>query len=245
MFVGKPDFLLDAVQQLLLFVVICHRLAAFVRIVGCPSMKRAANPSEAGCCRPPAGAENRILSRRQGVFGAPGISGLRPWHAGRSRRSWYPLSARLLQQEREMPDAGTSMQPTECRPTVLLVDDHEESAHAWSTVLRMNGWEVVWAPDGNAALALARLARPDLLITDWNMPGRDGPGLCRAFREDLALASVPIILASSLQFPHGAAVLHDHFLQKPVQPSTLLAAMSGLLDGFAIWPAPADTPAAG
>ncbi|WP_408359645.1 response regulator [Paraburkholderia sediminicola] len=45
----------------------------------------------------------------------------------------------------------------------------------------MNGWDVVWAPDGDVALAFARLTRPDLYITDWNMPGMDGPALCRPF----------------------------------------------------------------
>jgi DNA-binding response OmpR family regulator len=92
----------------------------------------------------------------------------------------------------------------------------------------MNGWEVIWAPNGDAALGLARMARPDLLITDWHMPGLDGPALCRAFRDDATLATVPIILASSLTLPPDAPLVHDHFLQKPVETLTLLAAISTL-----------------
>ncbi|WP_421380846.1 response regulator (plasmid) [Paraburkholderia sp. DD10] len=69
---------------------------------------------------------------------------------------------------------------------------HAEIAHAWPTVLQMNDRGVVWAPSGDAAL-------PDLLITDWHMPGMDGPALCRAFREDATLAPVSIILAVTRQ----------------------------------------------
>src|SRR6266702_8047985 len=82
------------------------------------------------------------------------------------------------------------MKQSATRPVILLADDDEPAAAAWSTALRMNGWDVVWAPTGDAALALARTARPDLLITDWNMPGMDGPALCRAFREDPTPATV-------------------------------------------------------
>ncbi|WP_421380927.1 response regulator (plasmid) [Paraburkholderia sp. DD10] len=90
-----------------------------------------------------------------------------------------------------------------------------------------NGWEVIRAPSGDAALA--GLARPDLLITDWNMSGMEGPALCRAFRDDATLASLPIPLVSSLELPPGATVLHDHFQQKPSGTVTLLAAITVFL----------------
>ncbi|MDR6450503.1 CheY-like chemotaxis protein, partial [Paraburkholderia terricola] len=47
----------------------------------------------------------------------------------------------------------------EQRPVVLLADDDRLTAAAWTTVLRMNGFEVVWAPDGGSAWALARMGR--------------------------------------------------------------------------------------
>ncbi|MEC5409920.1 response regulator [Paraburkholderia sp. MPAMCS5] len=103
---------------------------------------------------------------------------------------------------------------------ILLVDDDKLTAAAWTTVLRMNGFEVVWAPDGASAWALARMGRPDLLLTDWDMPGIDGPELCRIFRNDPGLASVPIILASSFSLPSaGLTDLHNLFLQNRSMPS--------------------------
>jgi CheY-like chemotaxis protein len=76
---------------------------------------------------------------------------------------------------------------------------------------------------------LARAGRPDLLLTDWNMPGMDGPELCRVSRVDPLLAGVPIILASSLKSPPSTTpALHDLFLEKPADAAVLLAAVSGL-----------------
>ncbi|MCC8402043.1 response regulator [Paraburkholderia sp. MMS20-SJTN17] len=112
---------------------------------------------------------------------------------------------------------------------IILADDDKLTSAAWTTVLRMNGFEVVWAPDGGSAWALARMGRPDLLLTDWDMPGIDRPELCRIFRNDPVLASVPIILASSLSLPPaGAPDLHNLFLQKPVDAVALLTAVSAL-----------------
>lgn len=117
----------------------------------------------------------------------------------------------------------------EQRPVILLAEDDELTAAAWSAVLRLSGFEVIWAPDGSSAWALARAGRPDLLLTDWNMPGMDGPELCRVFRVDPLLAGVPIILASSLKSPPSTTpALHDLFLEKPADAAVLLAAVSGL-----------------
>ncbi|MBB4519682.1 MULTISPECIES: response regulator [Paraburkholderia] len=121
------------------------------------------------------------------------------------------------------------MKPSEPHPLILLADDDEQTAAAWTAVLRLNGFDVVWAPDGASAWALARTARPDLLLTDWNMPGIDGPELCRIFRADPTLASVPIVLASSLSLPPSSPpVLSDLFLQKPADATALLTAVSAL-----------------
>ena len=121
------------------------------------------------------------------------------------------------------------MPSVEQQPVILLAEDDELTAAAWSAVLRLHGFEVVWA-DGASAWALARASRPDLLLTDWNMPGIDGPELCRIFRDDPILECVPIILASSLSpTPSTTPMLHDLFLEKPAEATALLAAISGFI----------------
>jgi CheY-like chemotaxis protein len=124
---------------------------------------------------------------------------------------------------------ANAMEEQTSHPVVLLADDDPESAESWTAVLRSNGWNVVLAPDGATALLLARQATPDLLITDLNMPNMDGLSLCLAFRADPALATVPIILASGDPLPGDAITTsHDFFLQKPVGPMALVAAIAAL-----------------
>jgi hypothetical protein len=62
------------------------------------------------------------------------------------------------------------------------------------------------------------------------MPGLDGPGLSRLFRADPVLATVLVILASSLTLPPGdVPLLHDLFVQKPAEMLSLLDAISSLI----------------
>lgn len=157
-----------------------------------------------------------------------------------ARRAPVPIgqAARLLHMARRdfcclLPFQGNpwggDVERQEQRPVILLADDDKLTAAAWTAVLRMNGFEVVWAPDSGSALALAHMGRPDLLLTDWDMRVIDGIELCWIFRNDPVLASVPIILASSLSLPPaGSPNLHNLFLQKPVDAVALLTAVSAL-----------------
>ncbi|WP_090865250.1 response regulator [Paraburkholderia diazotrophica] len=116
---------------------------------------------------------------------------------------------------------------------VLLAEDDETIARAWTEALRLNGFEVVWATTGESALALAKTARPDLLVTDWLLPEIDGMTLRRLFRHDPELIHVPIILAlaSPLALPDDSASgLQTAYLRKPVDVSLLCATVSTLLD---------------
>ena len=122
---------------------------------------------------------------------------------------------------------GGDVERQEQRPVILLADDDKLTAAAWTAVLSMNGFEVVWAPDDGSAMALAHMGRPDLLLTDWDMPVIDGIELCRIFRNDPVLGSVPIILACSLSLLSADSLnLHNLFLQKPVDAVALLNAVS-------------------
>jgi len=87
--------------------------------------------------------------------------------------------------------------------TVLLAEDDDLCAAAWSTVLGLKGCDVVHAPNGAIALALARDRCPVILVTDWMMPEVDGLSLCLAFRVDPTLRCVPIVFMSSLPPDHG------------------------------------------
>ena len=80
--------------------------------------------------------------------------------------------------------------------TILLVDDDPDILQLLTLTLRPEGYRLLSASDGNAALEIARAERPDLLLLDWNMPGRNGLEVCRVLRAepDPELRDVPVVL---------------------------------------------------
>lgn len=80
--------------------------------------------------------------------------------------------------------------------TIVVADDDPGIADYIATVLREAGATVLTAPDGHAALALARAHEPAAIVSDVLMPGLDGVGLARALRRDVALRDRPMILLS-------------------------------------------------
>ncbi|WP_417741391.1 response regulator [Salipiger sp.] len=80
---------------------------------------------------------------------------------------------------------------------ILVVDDSDSVRRLISSTLRLAGYDTVEAPDGQAALGLARSAVPRAVITDQNMPNLDGIGFIRAFRKMPGSAGVPVIFLST------------------------------------------------
>jgi len=76
---------------------------------------------------------------------------------------------------------------------ILLVDDEQDLVWAVQHSLTDEGYEVLTAYDGVAALSLARRHRPDLVILDVVMPRLDGLQVCHRLRRDASLAAVPIL----------------------------------------------------
>jgi CheY-like chemotaxis protein/phosphoribosyl 1,2-cyclic phosphodiesterase len=106
-------------------------------------------------------------------------------------------------------------------PKVLLVDDEPDVLRLLTLTLRPEGFNLLTASDGDAALLLARAERPDLIILDWNMPGCDGLAVCRALRaeSDPRLRDVPIVLitaqASAQDMEEGFAAGVTDYPTKP------------------------------
>ena len=77
---------------------------------------------------------------------------------------------------------------------LLLVDDEPVQLKALRAHLELDGFTVLTAHDGIAALELVRSRRVDVVLSDVMMPRLDGFGLCLTIREDKALADLPIVL---------------------------------------------------
>jgi two-component system chemotaxis sensor kinase CheA len=84
-------------------------------------------------------------------------------------------------------------------PSVLVVDDVAAIRELERSLLAASGYEVRTARDGEEALELARARRPDLVVTDYDMPRLDGLGLCRTIRATPALASLPVLVVTANQ----------------------------------------------
>jgi CheY-like chemotaxis protein len=76
---------------------------------------------------------------------------------------------------------------------VLVVDDNRDAANTMALLLRKWGHEVNMAYDGNEALAAAETHKPDLILLDIGLPGRDGYEVARLIRARPALAGTTIV----------------------------------------------------
>lgn len=81
--------------------------------------------------------------------------------------------------------------------TILIVDDSPSVRRMVSMTLKGAGYTVVEADDGRTALTVAQQSRPDIVITDQNMPNLDGIGFIKAFRALPQAAGVPVIFLST------------------------------------------------
>src|SRR5215468_3875525 len=113
--------------------------------------------------------------------------------------------------------------------TILLVDDDPDILRLLTMTLRPEGYRLLSASDGNAALEIARAKRPDLLLLDWNMPGRNGLEVCRALRAELDpdLRDVPVVLLTAQveaeETAAGFAAGVTDYVTKPFKPAHIRA----------------------
>ncbi len=86
------------------------------------------------------------------------------------------------------------------KKTVLVVDDESHILHVVSLKLRNAGYEVITAQDGEEGLDVALQSRPDLLITDYQMPFMTGLELCEKLKEHAATARIPALMLTARGF---------------------------------------------
>jgi CheY-like chemotaxis protein len=120
------------------------------------------------------------------------------------------------------------------RPLVLFADDDAVGRAIARRVLDSMGLGVIVAADGQAALALAREYKPELLITDAFMPKLDGRELARTIKEERPATKVIVIsgVYKDPRYKHEALkdFKVDDYLTKPVDPASLLRAVQKLLN---------------
>jgi CheY-like chemotaxis protein len=113
--------------------------------------------------------------------------------------------------------------------TVLLVDDEPDNLWVYQLALEGNGHHALLADSGESGLSVALRELPDLIVTDWNMPGMDGVELCTRLKLFPALARVPVIMISARTPPDSKSGLWNTFLRKPVDLNAFESSIALLL----------------
>jgi DNA-binding response OmpR family regulator len=116
---------------------------------------------------------------------------------------------------------------------ILVVDDESHIQHVLSLKLRKSGYEVLTASDGEEGLHVAMASRPDLIITDLQMPYMTGVDLCRALAARSLTATVPVIILTA----RGYALSDEDLaigtirevVSKPFSPRLLLQMVQTIL----------------
>lgn len=128
-------------------------------------------------------------------------------------------------------DTGDQIRSTS-RNLILLVDDDEDFRTFVASELS-GRFEVLLAKDGAEGIQLAREHTPELILSDFHMPGMTGEVLCRSLKENLETSHIPIILLTSDRSKEtemaGVKSLADEFLKKPIDVDLLIARLDAVL----------------
>ncbi|HEV8440771.1 MAG TPA: response regulator [Methylomirabilota bacterium] len=120
---------------------------------------------------------------------------------------------------------------------ILLVEDNEMNRDMLSRRLQKRGYEVIVAVDGVEGVAMARTARPALILMDMSLPGLDGWEATRQLKAEPATGAVPIIALTAHAMAgdreKALAAGCDDFDTKPIDLMRLLAKIEALLGGAA------------
>lgn len=115
-------------------------------------------------------------------------------------------------------------------PAILVVEDERDIRELLVYVLTREGYRVLHAPNGQAALEKLERSDVDLVLTDVTMPVMDGAQMAKLIRSR-SRKRVPVVLLSALPEATIREVYdrHEVFLQKPFQVAVLLALIRRLL----------------
>lgn len=116
--------------------------------------------------------------------------------------------------------------PQDARSTLLLVDDETTNLQVLRHTLQ-HDYRLLFAKDGERALELVRIDRPDLILLDIMMPGLSGHDVCRRLKSDPATSAIPVIFVTALAdagheqdgFELGAV----DYISKPFNPHIIRA----------------------
>jgi len=148
------------------------------------------------------------------------------WEGVRQLSRIQPQDA-SIQQQPALPETPESVPQAPAAIKVLIVDDDNKLRRLLSHLLASAGYQVIEAGDGEEGLSLALQEAPQIVVTDWSMPGMSGLELCRTLRRMESGRHTFVLMLTAREeeervldaFNAGA----DDYVTKPFNPRILLA----------------------
>ena len=118
---------------------------------------------------------------------------------------------------------------------ILVIDDEGDLLELAKTRLEVSGYSVLTLDSGARALEVAKREKPDLILLDVVMPGKNGCEVCRDLKADAATRGIPVIIFTA-HYPEeeylkvgSSAIGADDYVLKPFDPKELLAKIKFLI----------------
>jgi DNA-binding response OmpR family regulator len=113
-------------------------------------------------------------------------------------------------------DAGSG------KPLILIAEDDPSVRMTLEFVLEDEGFDVLMAEDGEAALRAAGDRIPDVILLDQMMPKMDGKQVLSALKQDEATSAIPVLVLSGMARGAEEDWPGAHFVGKPFSPEDLI-----------------------
>jgi two-component system, OmpR family, response regulator BaeR len=118
-------------------------------------------------------------------------------------------------------------------PTIFIVEDEQAIAEILNDYLQQDNYETVIINDGLSVIEMIKTSKPELILLDIMLPGKDGISLCKEIR---AFSNIPIIMLTArieeVDRLLGLELGADDYICKPFSPREVVARVKSVLRRF-------------
>ena len=146
--------------------------------------------------------------------------------SGSAFTCWLPAAVSEPIPEGEAAVAASNVEPERRRSSILLIDDEPFNEQLLRRYFEKEGWELVFADNGQQGIELAKRLRPKAICLDILMPGMDGWSVLSQLKSDPDVADIPVVIMSLTRDKQpGFTLGASEFLTKPVERQRLIQVM--------------------